>query len=167
MKKIVILTLLPLLLSGCSYSFSCSKKILNWPLVECNEYGGMYYLAKGDNPYWALTAANTTNYDSYYTEKRSFIVADGCEWIGQGLFRNNNTFDWVVIPASVTHLSFYWISDLPGVIYYKGAVGTLEITGAESNLPDRAVISYYSESAPTDTAHTYWHYDTAGQPVSW
>lgn len=142
--------------------------ILLWSSrVQTNEYDGMHYLAKGSNPYWALAAAQKNGYNRYETNLTSFTIADGCEWIDMGLL--GRYFDWVVVPASITRLAFKWNSySLPAVIYYKGAVDSITVTrGSETDLSAFIAVSYYSESAPTDTTHAYWHYDAQGQPVSW
>jgi len=50
-------------------------------------------------------------------------------------------------------------------VYLSSSNGTFVRTGSDNLLTD--VKYYYSESQPTDTEKTYWHYDEKGNAVLW
>ncbi|MBQ2069318.1 MAG: hypothetical protein II467_00130, partial [Bacilli bacterium] len=96
-------------------------------------------------------------------------ISEGIETIPSNFFWGT-PIDWVYIPSTVKTL---WKGPTlcnAGKLFYRGTPEqweaiTFKANGSGEYPLDRPRF-YYSESAPTDTEHNYWHFEN-GVPTEW
>ncbi len=84
-------------------------------------------------------------------------------------FFNCTSLSSLVIPSSVTFIGTQVVDkcDELNALYYLGTFDDWnKITIDDQSTLDEVTKNFYSESTPTDTTHSYWHY-VDGVPTSW
>ncbi len=96
---------------------------------------------------------------------KTVIVAEGVTVIEYCNFLNVAP-ETIVLPKSLTSVDAFYGTDTSNLKLYLLATSPSEVLwtdGPSANVVPRL---YYSETAPTDTTYSYWHY-VNGIPVAW
>lgn len=133
--------------------------------LQYNEYDNGYYLGNENNPFAVLIKAKTTSITSCTIHNNTKIIYysafDGC-----------SSLTSIVITDSVTSIGSYAFRNCSSLtsVHYKGTAlnwTKISISSYYNYKLTSATRYYYSETAPTDTAYNYWHYDSDGNIVVW
>ncbi len=107
---------------------------------------------------------------------QNVTVGDSVTHIGTHAFYSCKSLRSITLPKSLTSIASHLFGghyDIPAIylstVYYAGTPGEWAAIsiGPDYNTPlTNATIYYYSETAPDDTQHSYWH-SVDGVPTPW
>ncbi|MBR2321615.1 MAG: leucine-rich repeat protein [Clostridia bacterium] len=94
------------------------------------------------------------------TTAKSVVIPEGVEKIGHFAFGSSKNLEYIVLPKSIKFISNQIVDYCDNYRYtlYMGTPDDFRQINGYEGVENYGPIYYYSETMPTDTHHTYWHY---------